>query len=86
MQNQPQSTPSQIETLAVEFYIFQPQTAQELQPMEECVETHAKQPEERITISQQKLWDLIIQNNVQQFTNAVDLDVLTTSSSTQTLQ
>ena len=53
VQYQPESTPSLIETLAVEFDIFQPQTAQELQPLEECVETHAKQPEE--TISQEQL-------------------------------
>ena len=31
MQNQPEPTPSQMETLAAEFDIFQPQTPQELQ-------------------------------------------------------
>ena len=33
VQNQTEPTPSQIETLAPEFDIFQPQTAQELQPL-----------------------------------------------------
>ena len=45
---------------------------------------HPKQPEE--TILQEELWDWIIQNNVEQFTNVVDFDVLTTSNSIQTLQ
>ena len=49
VQNQPELTPSQIETLAAEFDIFQPQTAQELQPMEECDEMHAKQPGDDLT-------------------------------------
>ena len=44
---------------------------------------HAKQPEE--TIPQEELWDWIIQNNVEQFTNVVNFDVLTTSNSIQTL-
>ena len=55
MQNQPEQTPSQMETLAAEFDIFQPQTPQELQPQRECVEIHAKQPEE--TISQEEIFD-----------------------------
>ena len=54
MQNQPEPTPSQMETLAVEFDSFQPQTPQELQPQEECVEIHAKQPE--VTISQGEIF------------------------------
>ena len=55
VQNQPEQTPSQMEALAAEFDIFQPQTPQELQPQGECVEIHAKQPEE--TISQEEIFD-----------------------------
>ena len=57
-----------METLAAEFEIFQPQTAQELQPLEESAEMHTKQPEETIP-QEEELFDWIIQNNVQQFTS-----------------
>ena len=54
MQNQPEPTPSQMETLAAKFDIFQPQTSQELQPQEKCVEILAKQQEG--TISQGEIF------------------------------
>ena len=57
VQNQPEPTPSQMETLAAEFDIFETQTPQELQPLEECVQMQPQtaQPEEKI--SQEEIFD-----------------------------